>query len=289
MLGAMDYAEFAPTAALAPFVRCVWTFTAAGPGATPERIVPDGRCELIVHAGDPFAEATARGRAQVQALAIFAGQVTRPLHLRATGTASVIGVRFHPAGARVFFGRSVREATDQRIPLDQMWLGAGTALARDVVALRSVAARVAFVQEFVAQRIALHLDQRDTLVESCVARIDAEPATVDIAAMAEDAGLGRRQLERRFADVVGVGPALLASIFRFRRVFDVMERDGSAPWTHAALEAGYFDQSHFIREFKRFVGCTPTEFAASARGLSEALAQPQADVANVQVEKDPAR
>lgn len=289
MLGKMDYAEFAPTPGLAPFVRCVWTFTAAGPGEAPERIVPDGRCELIVHAGDPFAEMESRGRAQVQARALFAGQVTRPLHLCATGTASVIGVRFHPAGARVFFGKSVREATDQRIPLDQLWLGAGTALVRDVAGLRGAAARVALVQDFVADQVALHLEDRDALVESCVARIDAEPATVDIAQLAADAGLGRRQLERRFADVVGVGPSLLASIFRFRRVFDLLQRDRAAPWTEAALEAGYFDQSHFIREFKRFVGCTPTEFAAAATGLSQALAQPQGDVANVQAEKHAAR
>jgi AraC-like DNA-binding protein len=112
---------------------------------------------------------------------------------------------------------------------------------------------------------------------------------VEVQTLAEDAAIGRRQLERRFGECVGVGPGLLASIFRFRSVFDVMERDVSSPWTDAALAAGYYDQSHFIREFRRFVGVTPTAFARTAAGLGEALARPQADVANVQAREPAAR
>ena len=89
----MDYAEFAPIPRLAPFVRCVWTFDSAIPGAAPQRIVPDGRPELIIHCGAPFAEVDRHGEPHPQPRALFAGQVTRPLHLRATGPASVIGAR----------------------------------------------------------------------------------------------------------------------------------------------------------------------------------------------------
>ena len=284
----MSYAEFAPTARLARFVRCVWTFAGTAAGDAPQRIVPDGRCELIVHAGEPYAEVDTRGKARTQSRVVFAGQVTRPLHLRAPASACVIGVRFHPAGARPFLDRSVREATDARVPLDQMWIGAGSALGRDVVACKGMAQRVALVQAFVQERIDACIEPPDPLVDACVARIEATCGDADIPSLASDAGLSRRQLERRFADVVGVGPALLASIFRFRSVFDLLERDHARPWTEAALAAGYYDQSHFIREFRRFVGCTPTEFVAEAQGLSEALARKQ-DVAIVQAEPDPAR
>ena len=68
-----------------------------------------------------------------------------------------------------------------------------------------------------------------------------------------------------------MGPALLATVFRFRRVFDLIEHDSSRPWTDAALAAGYFDQSHFIRDFRRFVGCTPSEFRRTPEGIAQAL------------------
>jgi AraC-like DNA-binding protein len=66
---------------------------------------------------------------------------------------------------------------------------------------------------------------------------------------------------------------MLADILRFRRVFDAIERDSARPWTDAALAAGYFDQSHLVRDFRRFVGCTPTEFAAARPGLASALVE----------------
>lgn len=277
----MSYAEFAPSDRLARSVRCIWTYTAPA-GEAVQRIVPDGRCELIVHAAEPYAEVDGRGKSRAQPRAFFAGQVTRPLHLQPVGETSVIGVRFQFTGARPFLGRSLREATDARLPLDQLWIGAGSALARDVAAHKGMAQRVATVQSFVQMHIDACTEPNDPLVDACVARIEATRGDADIPALAADAGLGRRQLERRFADVVGLGPSLLASILRFRSVFDMLQRDHARPWTEAALDAGYYDQSHFIREFRRFVGCTPTEFAREADGLSEALAQKQPDVANVQ-------
>jgi AraC-like DNA-binding protein len=278
----VDYAEFAPVAALTPFVRCVWTFDAAQSDESIQRIVPDGRPELVLHCGEPYAELDRRGSAHPQPHALFAGQVTRPLRLRARGRAAVIGVRFHPAGARAFLGQPLRATTDARIPLDLLFPETTGELMRDLRLAVGAAERVQRVQSFVLARISAGEAQRDRVVEAAVARIDAASGEVDIAAMAVDAGIGRRQLERRFGDAVGIGPALLASIFRFRRVFDVLEHDATRPWTDAALAAGYYDQSHFIREFRRFVGCTPTEFAQTASALSSALAQPQGDVANVQ-------
>ena len=284
----MDYAEFAPVAALAPFVRCVWTFHAPAPGGPAVRIVPDGRPELIVHCGDRFAEIARDGTVKTQPRALFAGQVTHPLHLRPLGRAAVIGVRFHPAGARAFLGRALRDTTDLRLPIGRLLGHGSAALTSELETMNGAAARVQRLQEFVAARIDSHGD-RDALVEAAVARIEATQGRADVDALARDAGIGRRQLERRFGDFVGVGPGLLASIFRFRSVFDVMERDASRPWTDAALAAGYYDQSHFIREFRRFVGVTPTVFARTAAGLAEALAQPQADVANVQAPEPAAR
>jgi AraC-like DNA-binding protein len=284
----MDYAEFAPLPALAPFVRCVWTFDAPAPGPSPVRIVPDGRPELIVHCGDRFAEIARDGTVRNQPRALFAGQVTRPLHLRPLGRAAVIGVRFRPAGARPFLGRSLRETTDLRLSIGRLLGRGATALLYELEAMSGTAARVQRVQEFVAARIDAY-GERDPLVEAAVARIEANLGRVDVDELARDAAIGRRQLERRFGDAVGVGPALLASIFRFRGVFDVMERDALRPWTDAALAAGYFDQSHFIREFRRFVGTTPTEFARTAAGLAEALAQPQEDVAIVQAAEPASR
>jgi AraC-like DNA-binding protein len=282
----MDYAEFTPLAHLAPYVHCVWSFSSADAALVSDRIVPDGRPELIVHLGEPFAELSADGKWVTQPRALFAGQVTKPLQLRAQGPSTVIGVRFRPAGARPFLGSPLAFATDQRVELEEAMPGVGAIFLMGMMAAGSLSERIELIQEFVADCIVAQEYQRDLTVEACVARIEATAGTLELEAMIEESGLGRRQLERRFSDSVGVGPALLASIFRFRRVFDLLERDATRPWTDAAIAAGYFDQSHFIREFKRFVGCTPTEFVERAQGIAAALAAKRDGVANVQVKGD---
>ena len=263
----MRYTERPPGERLARHARCVWCFD-SDEAAGHDRIVPDGRPELIVHYRKPYAEIDESGRARTQPRALLAGQLTRPLRIRADGPGGVIGVRFHPFGAQALVPVALRELTDARVSLDRFWPKAGSALAEQVARAPDTASRMRLVEAFVAERLVL---REDEVVRGCAQRIERALGEVEVDALARDAGIGRRQLERRFADAVGIGPALLASIFRFRRVFDVIERGGPRPWTEAALAAGYYDQSHFIREFRRFVGCTPTQFEAGRAGLASAL------------------
>ncbi len=269
----MQYAEHAPAQRLARHVSCLWSFESEA-AAAPDRIVPDGRPELIIHFGAPYAEVDAGGRARVQARALFAGQITRPLKLRASGRAGVLAVRFHADGARAFLGIPMRGTSDARIALDDLWPAEGTRLAQAAAGARDHASRAAIAEQFVAERIAASAHEDDAVVRRSVERIEAARGQVELVELIASAGVGRRQLERRFADAVGIGPALLSAIFRFRSAFDLLEHDTSRPWTEAALAAGYYDQSHFIREFRRFVGCTPSEFLRTSEGIATALALP---------------
>ncbi|RYF93852.1 MAG: AraC family transcriptional regulator [Caulobacteraceae bacterium] len=245
------YAEFAPRADLAAHVRCIWVFE-GGVETDDQRIAPDGCSELIVHVGRPYLERAADGSAFQQAPVVFAGQLTRPLHLRADGPARVIGVRFHPAGAYSYLGEPASRYTDRRTPL---------AVDLGLTGLNEEA-RLTAVQDHVADRIAANPDPRDLAVEAAVARLQSGQ-TVEAS----------RDLQRRFARVVGVPPRRLAAIFRFRGVFDALSEPGVASWTDAAHAAGYFDHPQLARDFRRFVGCTPSQFLAQQAGLAASLTQ----------------
>ena len=273
----MHYEEIGPTSHLSRWVHCVWTFEAEEAGAAPDRIVPDGRPELVIHYGAQFCELDAQGHAIEQPRVLFAGQVTRPLHLRSPANAGVVGVRFKPAGAQAFVGGSMRRATDRRVALDEIEPGLGFGVAQALAAKAGPQERMEAAQGFVLDRIGRLAAHEDEPVRACAERIEVARGNVGIGELAALAGMGRRQLERRFADAVGVGPALLASIFRFRSVFDLIEHDATRPWTDAAIDAGYYDQSHFIREFRRFVGCTPSAFARESAGLAAALVATRPD------------
>ncbi len=112
----MHYSEHPAPPDLAPFVRCFWTLTGDLPAGSVERVLPDGRQELIVHMGDPFMQDDA-----VQPRALFTGQISGPLLLRPTGTVFMFGICFHPGGAWPFLRWPQGESAGRILPLEDVW------------------------------------------------------------------------------------------------------------------------------------------------------------------------
>jgi AraC-like DNA-binding protein len=263
------YREYEPRGSLADFVQCLWTFSAPADEA-PQRIAPDGRCELIVHLRAPYEELR-EGRAVVQPPVLFAGQITRPLTLVARSDVLVFGVRFRPDGARAFLGVDLDLATDQRVGLlaDH---GDAVVVLRNALASESrLEARLGAIQDYVEARIAAsaRVPAIDPVVRAAVTRVLAGE---DIEAPRD---LSERQWQRRFKAEIGVSPRMLQTVLRFRRVFDAIEHPETSGWIEAALAAGYFDQPQMARDFRRFLGCTARAWAAQRAGLAKALTAPE--------------
>jgi transcriptional regulator GlxA family with amidase domain len=88
--------------------------------------------------------------------------------------------------------------------------------------------------------------------------------------LASSAGVSSRQLERGFLREIGIGPKLLARIVRFQQVFRAVEHCDSA-WAAVAVECGYYDQAHLIRDFNQFAQQTPAVLFASQSSLTESF------------------
>ncbi len=270
----MPYIEVLPRPDLAHIVKCVWNYESAA-GETegrPERIVPDGNPELVVHYGHPFSEFTAENRKQEQPRVFLMGQMTRPLALDPSkGTPGIMGVRFHPAGVRAMVGAAMNEFTDQHLRVADIAPAATEALVDEVATAPNAAARAAAMQRFVAARAADHARFQDTHVGRWTSRLARASGAISVSDLAREADLSPRQLERRFRDQVGISPRLYANVVRFRSVFDLLSSESRPDWATLAAGAGYFDQSHMIRDFQRFLGCSPTAFLTQLRGLSAVL------------------
>ena len=271
MIGAgPPYFEMQPHAALRDAVRCVWVYAPDDAEPTPQRIPPDGCPEVVIHFGAPHMRIEA-GAAIPHPRLLFAGQITAPLAVQATGPFAVLGVRFEPDGARGFIGRSMNEVTDRQIDL-ACASGAcakgqrAVALLKDVTALDAWDARIDAVQHYVAAVMATNNVEIDPHLRAVVRHLE-HGAHVD-----DPYALSARQMQRRFTDRVGVPAQTLAAIFRFRRVFDEIEKACTPRWIEAALGAGYFDQPQMARDFRRFLGCTASDWARQKIGLASALA-----------------
>jgi AraC-like DNA-binding protein len=252
----------------------VWNYEAAAGEtfARPERIVPDGNPELVVHYGEPFAEITPDHGKHQQPRVFLMGQITSPLALDASqGMAGVLGVRFRPYGARALIGAAMDELTNRRVSMSDVAPCAVDALLDQIVQATSAAARAEIIQRFVADLVVENRRFQDPAVDRWAARLARARGRLSITELAREASLSTRQLERRFLSQVGITPRGYANIVRFRSVFDLLTAGGGADWAMLAADAGYFDQSHLSRDFRRFLGCSPSTFLSQLRGLSAVL------------------
>jgi AraC-like DNA-binding protein len=258
----MEYAEFDPAAALRPLVRCYWSLTASGqaPPVTPEPALPDGSPELIINAADPFCVFGPDGERSVQPRAILVGQITRPFTVGPTGRVDLFAVRFQPDGASL--------VCDDLASLTDRWIDVEALPVDGLTGLRAI-----FEEEHDAMARTRHVDRLlttlattrrapDRAVRAAVRAIEASHGVIALEQLAATIGCSARQLQRRFAEQVGISPKLLARIRRFQRVFAAW-RDDPRSLSRVAAECGYFDQPHLIRDFRDFAGQAPAAFLAN--------------------------
>jgi AraC-like DNA-binding protein len=171
-------------------------------------------------------------------------------------TASIL-VRFTPQGATCL-GVPASELTSRSVPLDALL---PSARAREVQE-RLLGAATDVERVAVVERLLLELPfVQDRLIERALAMLsEARDPDARVASVARALSLSERQLERRFLARVGITPNRFASLRRFERAVS-LARDAPS-LAAAALDAGYYDQAHFIRDARRFAGATPGQLRA---------------------------
>lgn len=267
------YAEARPCAALAPWVECYWSIRASSARGVPNRVLPDGCADVIVDLGGAPLHPSAR--------TFVVGAMRRPLVTSLSGRVDLFGVRFHPGGAFPFLGAPLGELTDVRVSLDSLWGGLAASLAEQLDGA-SPGERVARVEALLLARLGAlgpgAMRREEELVLAAVSLMRRSRGGARVRDAAAALGVGERRLERAFDRCVGLSPKFLARVLRFRDVIRSMEsaeerwgaarRGGSRPtrsWTAVALDAGYADQPHFVREFRALAGVTPSAWAAERR------------------------
>ncbi|MGH7600000.1 MAG: AraC family transcriptional regulator [bacterium] len=266
----MRYRAIPPSPYLAKYIECFWTLEGHEKysEASPERILPDGCVELIFNLADAFKRYHSNRALEIQPQTLIAGQMRRYAMIEPTGRVKLFGVRFHPGGAYPFFQFPLNELTDQIIGFDSVWNRAGKELADKIQSARSVRERIRIIETALLAR----LEQRnnaDHLVNTAVKTIVAREGLVSIERLRQNLGIGERQLERKFQTAVGITPKFLCRTLRFQKVFKAVERNQAVNWSFIASECGYYDQAHFIHDFKEFSGQNPTAYFSQDYEMSE--------------------
>ncbi|HBE69029.1 MAG TPA: hypothetical protein DDW52_12845 [Planctomycetaceae bacterium] len=266
----MRYQEYLPPSELAQWVKLFWVFESHSHQPAVEQVVADGFPELIIHYRAPFQKIQS-GQLVDQPEAVVCGQLTRPLQLCSSPRAGMIGIRFQPSGMAACLPNSIlmRTLTDAQIPAHELFEDIDPLIEAIQESLTD-AQRVAACNRFLMRTICG--DAEDFGVGKAVDRIMQAGGCISVESLADLSGKSLRSLELAFQRVIGTSPKMFCRIARFRYVYDsVSESAPSADWVRIALDAGFFDQSHLIRDFRRFSGESPTAFLAAQTPFTAAV------------------
>jgi AraC-like DNA-binding protein len=262
----MEYVDYAPSPALRPFVDRLWTLDGPADAMELAPILPDGHPELIVHCGDPFVELRAGGERHVQAPILVAGQLRQAVRIAPLGRTHVVGARLRPDGAAAIFGGSLDELTGRIVDFGCVDRGLTRRLNDHVAPQRSAMGRVRALDRVLLQHVAPR--QIDRLVaRACTIGLERR-GLVRVGDVAASVGLSARQLERRFVARVGLPPKLFLRVIRFQEVLSAIGPAPADSWAGIAVDHGFYDQSHFVADFKAFTGCSPSAWGVSEDSLT---------------------
>jgi AraC-like DNA-binding protein len=172
----------------------------------------------------------------------------------------VFGVKFRPGAFRPYLGRPVASLRDRAVPIDAVFGTQGAALAREVSDLRGDAEKAVAVERFLIERMAPS-DPNVERASHIVDEIAENRDIVSVEQVVERWRLGKRPLQQLFSSYVGVGPKWVINRYRLHEAVERLQRGANINFTDLAIELGYFDQAHFIRDFRKLVGCTPAAYS----------------------------
>ncbi|MFT3794119.1 DUF6597 domain-containing transcriptional factor [Flavobacterium sp.] len=256
----MDYQVYQPQQKLERYVKYYWTLH-NDDDLVPhsrERVFPDGCIELIFNYADPM-RIFENDQAVIQPRNIVHGQLKRFIELESTGRIGLFCARFQAAGFQPFIDFDVSDLTDRSMTIAEIWGKEGTTLESEMQSASNTDQRMVLVEAFLINRLAKS-KKINTEISLCVDDIIASDGLMTIDELSQKYHIGKRHLERKFLSSVGLSQKLFARIVRFNHALQMIANKDFSTFTHVAHEGGFYDQAHFIRDFKDFTGLNPKQY-----------------------------
>jgi len=251
---------FEPNIELADFVKCYWTLESLKV-ETPKKntIIPDGSIKMIFHYGDLYWHHPKKGESFLQPRCFLIGQLTRPYIVEPAGNTGSFVVRFHPNGFLPFTTIPIKEMENTPIPLVRLFGKKGQDLEVNILTANNTFERINIIESFLNDLLK-NKDVIDRIVKSTIQTISTTNGQLSINELSKKINQNRRLLARKFSSTVGLSPKQLSKIIRLQTTLKALLNKENPKLTDLAYENEYFDQAHFIKDFKEFTGLTPKEF-----------------------------
>lgn len=257
---AMPYRELIPAPPLSRYVDRFWYCEGMVPAHPLERVMPSGSSSAIFALSKDWLSVPVPGpstRIARGSPSVVVAARTEYETIATADLARLAGIHFHPWGYRAFFDAPADALGDADVPLEFLWGREARELRQRLLEAPDSEAVFALLEAALLSRLRVPASLR--ILPYLTGHLGGSRRAPALNELAKQAGCSVRQLNRIFLSHVGLTPKRFHRVRRFRRALDAAAR-GSDSWVEVALDCGYADQSHFIRDFRSFSGVNPTAY-----------------------------
>lgn len=230
-----------------------------------DRFLPDGNTEIIIDLTEkPQYIYDNETLQEIQACryAWVSGVRTRPITIPSGRGSRMLIIAFKKGKAFPFYPFAMSDLTDRVAEADLVFGGDIHHLRDQLLIAKSVKKMFQHVEAFLLRRAGDALN--DSIATRCVSyavwSMIHTPTTQCLHQLSEQIGYSQKHFIDLFRKQIGLSPKQYLKIMRFQNVIRAIEECEFLQWNEIALESGYYDQAHFIHDFKRFAGFTPGEY-----------------------------
>ncbi len=256
----MDYQTFQPHPDLSALVKFYWTLEVPfDPNNEKQKIIPDGCIEMTFNLKDKIKKYISEEEFVVHPNAMIMGQRTKSYFIEPLGDVKSFAICFYPHGFANFVNTPLENLVDKETPIKDLFgENAGQVLEQKIDKASGTEERIEIIETFLFDKLNQH-STIENLVKTTVDALLTTNGSSSIHQILKEDLSKRRQLERNFKKQIGISPKQLGRVLRLQSALKML-LDDKESLTTIAYESEYFDQAHFNKDFKEFVGTTPKEF-----------------------------
>lgn len=245
---------------LLPYVKAICSMesdTGTSDFISPIRVLPDACVELFVNfSGNQESLSTVTGKKVfTNSQSFVISRMSNFMDVQMKSKTGFISICFYPSTAYLFFQLPMNEVADSLTDLHYLWSTDAKAMEEEVGNALNNVQRGGIIQHYLLKQ--LNRNRFDKAIDYCIQQINKKNRPYSVTELANKVGMSQRHLSRKFNQCIGLSTKEFIHINRFIDSLVYLKKYPAMSLTDIAYESGYYDQAHFIHDYKTFSGLTP--------------------------------
>lgn len=234
------------------------------------KLLPVNNIDIIINFSSSIEYSSENKMKIVTKRAHFNGIRESYLTINQVGKLDVIGISFSPAGLYPLIKEPLCEYKNMTIELDTLITEFTSRIEENSKKAKNTIDKIDIIEEVLVNMIDIKFIPESKLIQ-IFNNFHSNTDNYSIDQFCTQYGINQRQLERYFRKYIGISPKLFQRLSRYQKTINRMLNNMTIDLTTLAYENGYYDQNHFIKEFKSFTGCTPSRYINERNSVKEII------------------